>query len=199
MLEQELRNLQEIFLLDEDENIFLDKLYDELLLLSCKDYIFNISVAIETFITAIKGKEIKTKFITDIKKIIKELKEKNKTEIIDDCRKKLEEYGINIDDENNEYISILLELKQNKESIEFLLNTPLENCGDLKELSLENNFVSTNDILDMEKCIEFLNNLGDIKQKTDIEIINIFKEKVSKNKEIFSILWTNKNITTFIK
>ena len=194
-LEQELRNLQEIFLLDEDENIFLDKLYDELLLLSCKDYIFNISVAIETFITAIKGKEIKTKFITDIKKIIKELKEKNKTEIIDDCRKKLEEYGINIGDENNEYISILLELKQNKESIEFLLNTPLENCGDLKELSLENNFVSTNDILDMEKCIEFLNNLGDIKQKTDIEIINIFKEKVSKNKEI--LLYFKKYVASY--
>ena len=199
-LENELEILQNIFLL-EDEDVDLNKIYEELLLLSQKEQIFNISVSIITFLSGIKIKS--TKLTSELKKIIKNLKEKEKTEIIRESKEKLEEFGININydaaNSDSKYLIILTELNKNKECIEFLFGTSLEDCGKLKELSLEsdNNIVSTNDILDMEKCIEFLLDFKQLKnnEKTDIEIINLLKEKVLKKEKI--ILYFKKYVVNF--
>ena len=197
-LQEELRILQDILGIDilNDDIDFLDRICDELVLLSQKDKIFNISVAINSFLIAIEQKK-KTNFSNDIKKIIKNLKEKNKIELIKESKEILKKYGINIDQENLSYISILLELNKNQESIIFLFNTDLKDCGELKQLSLQsdNNIVSTNDILDMEKCIEFLLDFKQSKDKTDIDIINLFKEKVSKREDIFA--YFQKYVTNF--
>ena len=59
----------------------------------------------------------------------------------------------------------------------------------------DNNIISTNDILDMEKCKEFLLNFGDMKLKKDTEIINLLKEGVSKQNEI--VLLFDKYVANF--
>ena len=192
-LEQEIRNLLHIF--DIKDFAFIEKIYDELLLLSQKGMVFDVSVAIEAFLNVVKGKT--TKFLTEIKKINKLIREKEKLEVVRDSKKKLKEFGINIDDEGNNYLKILLELKQNPECIQFLFSTSLEECGKLREIALEseNNIVSINDIIDMERCIEFLQNLGSLKDKTDIQIINILKEKVAKQYDI--IIYFKKYVANF--
>jgi hypothetical protein len=57
--------------------------------------------------------------------------------------------------------------------------------------------VSTNDILDMEKCIEFLLDFKQLKEneKTDIEIINILKQKIIDKEKI--ILYFKKYVINF--
>ena len=95
------------------------------MLLSQKDLIFNISVAIDNFISAIKGKT--TKFLDDIKKIRKSLRGKNKIEIILESKEIFRDYDINIDEEADfQYMKILFELKKNPDYIQFLFNTSLE-------------------------------------------------------------------------
>ena len=198
-LEKEIKILEKI--LNINENVDIKKVYEELLLLSQKEQIFNISVSLITFLSEIKRKI--TNLTNDLKLIIKNLKEKDKIEIIKESKEKLEEYGIDIyfdkDNSNSKYLIILTELNKNKECIEFLFNTSLEDCGKLKELSLEsdNNIVSTNDILDMEKCIEFLLDFKQLKEneKTDIEIINLLKQKVLDKEKI--ILYFKKYVVNF--
>ena len=187
-LKKEIEILEKI--LNLDENIDINKISEELLLLSQKDQIFNISVSIITFLTEIKTKE--TNLTSDLKNIINNLKEKEEIEVIKVSKQKLEEYGIDIyfdkDNSDSKYLMILTELNKNKECIDFLFNTSLEDCGKLKELSLEsdNNIVSTNDILDMEKCIEFLLDFKQLKEneKTDLEIVNLLKQKIIEKEKI---------------
>ena len=181
-LEYEIRHLLQIF--GVKDFVFIDKLYEELLLLSQKGSIFDITVAIEIFLLAVNAKT--TKFLTEIQKINKTIREKNKIETIRESKKKLNDLGINIDDEQNKYLHVLLTLKQNPECIQFLINTSLEDCGKLKELALDsdNNIVSINDIFDMEKCIEFFLSLGPLKDKTDKEALNILKGKVLAQDDI---------------
>jgi len=193
-LSDEIKNLKEIF--QKQDFMFSDKIYEEFLLLSQKDLIFDISVAIDIFISEIKGKA--TNFLADIKKIKKNLTVQSKIETIRESKKKFGNYGINIDDgEDFKFLKILLELKQNPECIEFLFNTSLEDCSGLKELILEsdNYFLTISDILDTEKCITFFKQLGPVKEKTDIEIINILKEKVLNQADI--ILFFQKFIANF--
>ena len=198
-LKKEIEILEQI--LNLDENIDINKISEELLLLSQKDQIFNISVSIITFLTEIKIKE--TNLTSDLKNIINNLKEKEEIEVIKVCKQKLEEYGIDIyfdkDNSDSKYLMILTELNKNKECIDFLFNTSLEDCGKLKELSLEsdNNIVSTNDILDMEKCIEFLLDFKQLKEneKTDLEIVNLLKQKIIEKEKI--ILYFKKYVVNF--
>jgi len=70
----------------------------------------------------------------------------------------LYQYEIDINNKDNKFIDILLKLKQQPDSCIVLSNTTIQDCRNLQELSLEieDNFVTVNDILDMEKCIEFL-------------------------------------------
>lgn len=193
-LRDEIKNIEEIFQIKNFK--YLNKIDEEFLLLSQKDLIFNISVAIDNFISAIKGKT--TKFLDDIKKIRKSLRGKNKKEIILESKEIFRDYDINIDEEADfQYMKILFELKKNPDYIQFLLNTSLEDCGGLKELTLENDncFISVNDILDLEKCILFLKDLGPVKEKEDIEVLKILKEKALNKPDI--ILYFEKFVANF--
>ena len=94
-------------------------------------------------------------------------------------------------------MKILFELKKNPDYIQFLFNTSLEDCNGLKELTLENDncFISVNDILDLEKCILFLKDLGPVKEKEDIEVLKILKEKALNKPDI--ILYFQKFVANF--
>ena len=101
----------------------------------------------------------------------------------------MNKYGINISEKDNKYIDILLKLRLQPESITLLLKTTVQDCRNLQELSSEsdNVFISINDLLDMEKCVEFLLKLGkseELKQKNDIDIIQLLKENASNDNNI---------------
>ena len=72
-------------------------------------------------------------------------------------------------------------------------------CRNLEEIveEIDNPFLDINDILDLEKCVEFISKLEieEIKKyKTDFEIINIFKNEVEKYKkiELYFSIYVNK-------
>ena len=182
-LYDEIKRLAVLFKINEDES--LDQIYQGLIIISKKEYIFNISSSIKLFIEIIQAQH--TKFTNDLDNIVMNLKNSKDINTIINCKKILDQYGININEKDNKYIDILLKLKIHPESVILLLKTTLQDCRNLQELSSEsdNVFISINDLLDMEKCVEFLLKLGkDLKKKNDIDIIQLMKENASKDKNI---------------
>ena len=183
-LKNEINYLVKIFEIKEDTSI--SKIYVDILLISKKEYIYNIGQSINTFLKCLNPK--KTNFQDDIN-TINELIQKRDIENIKKCKNLLENYNISLDDKENKYIEILILLNNQPDSIKFLLETSIQDCRNLQELSLENdnNFISVNDILDMEKCVEFFLEIGkleDLKSKEDYEIINLLRDNTSKHPDI---------------
>ena len=104
----------------------------------------------------------------------------------------LEALGIEIKEEESYFIGILKCLKKKPEVIQFLLEKSVEECG-LLYYSLDNNdFLKISDIIDLEKCVEYMNYLGnvkEIKQMKDSELI----EKAKSSNLISENLKTNFN------
>ena len=183
-LKYEINHLVEIFGIKEKASI--NQIYEDILLISKKEYIFNIAQSIKTFLECLNPK--KSNFQDDINTII-QLIQKRDIENIKKCKNILEKYNISLDDKENKYIEILMLLNNQPDSIKFLLETSVQDCRNLQELSLENdnNFISVNDILDMEKCVEFFLEIGkleDLQSKDDLAIINLIKENTSKHPDI---------------
>ena len=183
-LKKEINSLVEIFEIKEYRS--LDMVFNDLLLISKKEHIYNIANSINSFLKILNPK--KTSFQDDMNYIIKSI-QKNDIATLKKCKNNLEKYKIKIDEKENKYIDILIVLGKQPESFKMLLETSIQDCRNLQELSLENdnNFISVNDILDMEKCIEFFLEIGkleDLKSKEDIEIINLIKENSSKHIDI---------------
>jgi hypothetical protein len=184
-LYNELKRLAKLFEINEDDS--LDKIYEGLIVISKKEYIFNISSSINIFIEIIQAQ--KTEFRKDLDNIVLKLKNEKDIDTIINCKKTLDQYGININEKDNKYIDILLKLKSQPESVKLLLKTSIQDCRNLQELSSisDNVFISINDLLDMERCVEFFLKLGkteDLKKKKDIEIIQLMKENASQDKNI---------------
>jgi hypothetical protein len=73
----------------------------------------------------------------------------------------------------------------------------INDCGYLQELvgEKDNEFLNSNDIIEFENCIKFMNKLGKneketFKRKKDIDIFNLFKEEVKKDNKI-ELYFTN--------
>ena len=183
-LKKEINLLTEIFKIE--DNASINEIYNDILLMSKKEYIFNIAQSINSFLEILNP--IKTNFQSDINSIIKSL-QKSDIETLKNCKNTLMKYNIDIYDNTSLYIQLLIMLNRIPLSIKFLLETSIQDCRNLQELTLENdnNFVSVNDILDMEKCIEFFVEIGQLEQlknKKDIEILNLIKNNTSKHKDI---------------
>ena len=94
--------------------------------------------------------------------------------------KELENKNImNFGDKNN-YIDILRKFKDQPNAINFLLDINIDDCRKYQELSLENDdeFITQNDILDLEKCVLFFEKLGkkdEIIKKNDKDLISDLK------------------------
>ena len=171
-----------------------EQVINDLILLSRKDDVYNIAMSIDYFIVNLGLK--KGKLWEECTKIKSILNTSNKKEDIEKSKSILNEFGINIDllynNENSKekkYLDILLELKDQPDSIKFLLKTKEEDCNNLQEMAgeIDNGFLNANDINDLENCIRFLKVLGNektFKDKMDIDVIKSFKEKLEEHNNI---------------
>ena len=183
-MKKEINVLAEIFKIK--DNASINEIYNDILLMSKKEYIFNIAQSINSFLEVLNP--IETNFKNDINLIIKSL-QKSDIETIRKCKYILEKYNIDIFDNESLYIQFFIILNRIPLSTKFLFETSIQDCRNFQELTLENdnNYVSVNDILDMEKCIEFCMEIGKLellKNKKDIEIFNLIKNNTSKYKDI---------------
>ena len=101
----------------------------------------------------------------------------------------LEALGLDLKNEDNYFINILLRLNKKPEVIKFLIGKTVEECGLLYDTLDNNEFLKISDIIDLEKCVEYMNSLGnddELKQMKDYELIEKAKSSniMSQNLEI---------------
>jgi len=163
--------------------------------LSKKEVIYNIAIAISIFIDKIGAK--KNNLYPKLEEIVSNLKnseiEKLEKDILE-AIKNLKLYNIDIlynenFKNNNNYINILMKLKEQPESVQFLLKRSIDDCRNLQELvgEMDNGFLSSNDVLDLEKCVELMSKVGTaqtIKEMNDSDIVCSFVKEIGKFKNI---------------
>ena len=167
-----------------------EEVINNLSLLSKKDDIINIANAIYLFIDnthLLKG---------NLWNLVDEiLKNKEKLNNLVDLMKyigNLRKNNIDIDilyDKNYEYdnyLNILLNLKEEPKSISFLLEKNEDDCKSLKEAAGgdDNALLSIQDIDDFRTCIIFIKKLGNRKKMNDCDFFKVFQENVKKTKDI---------------
>ena len=170
-----------------------EEVINDIILLSRKEDIYNVAISILLFIEKLGLK--KESFYQECEKIISNFQNSNKKEDIEEFKFILNNFGIKIDmlyNKNSKekiYLEILLKLKNQPESITFLIKRNIEECHYLQEFVGDKNisFLNVNDILELEECVEFMKELEDeaiFKNKIDIEVIKSFKEKIEKHNNI---------------
>ena len=173
-----------------------EDIIDCMITLSRKEDVYNIALAILLFIEK-TGVE-QTEFFETVNSIrlILEDEKSNDDKIINNAISNLKKNSINIDllyDDNfkgDNYLSILLTLKEQPEALKFLLKEKIdEDCRNLQELvgGLDEGFLNANDIIGLEKCIEFMKRIGNentIKNKKDSEVITSFIREVNNYNKI---------------
>jgi len=171
-----------------------EEVIKNMMLLSRKEDVYNVTISILLFIDKLGLK--KKSLWEKCKEIITILDTSNKIDDIDYSILQLNYLGIKIDmlynNENSKekkYLNILLKLKEQSDSITFLLNKKTEECRYLQDLveEMDDCFLNVHDILDLEKCIEFFKDLGNeetLKNRIDIDVLNFFKEKVNEHNNI---------------
>jgi len=179
-ISSELKKLMEIFNISKNDNE-IENIKNDILLFLKKEYILNAISSIIFFIDQIGVQK------TNYSEIIKNAISKQNVKI-SPLKKKLaflNNIGIDLLNGENNYINILMILNGRKDIITFLFKMTIQECRSLQEIlsESENTFISINDLLDMEKCVEFFINLGkleNLKDKNDDELIKLFKETLSK-------------------
>jgi len=188
-ISSELKKVIEIFKINNDKNNIINKIKNDLILFSKREYIINATSSILFFIE--QAGFHKGDYTFNIKKAMKSLKEEASISSLKNNITLLKKLDLDLINGDNNYLDILIKLNQKKEIIKFLFNFTIQDCHNLKKIFSEknNNFISSNDLLDLEKCVEFymaLGNIDDLKSKNDYEIIKLIKENASKTE--------NKNI-----
>jgi hypothetical protein len=154
----------------------IEKIIDNLILVTDKDRILSFTHALITFINETN---VKQEEYTAIINIIKESSNGNlEIEYINMCLEILNSLGIDLNDKRKEncFPNVLMELTKKPEIIQFLLNKKYEDCRLLKEIVNNNNdnILTTADIVDFEKCVEFMNKIGSpeqLKNMTDCDLV----------------------------
>ena len=187
-IKYQLKFLRDYFELKNIDDLYLDKLEDELKIFSKKEAIFQTANSCLHFISELKAKP--TDFSSSLKKLRKEISQNISADKIKEYGKVLVKYGINILEqkpEDKDYLNILSSLYLKKGSIKFILKLTPDDFRTLQELvtESENTFLTGVEIQDMNKCSNFIHSFGDIKEnKTDQELISILIEKVHQEKNI---------------
>jgi len=161
-----------------DPEISIDEIAKTFSLFCKRDNVRKVAEAVKNFID--QTEVIQREYTGTIKSII-EFKENifNKEFLIMSIEI-LEALGLDLDNEDNYFINILLLLNQKPEVIKFLLGKTVEECGLLYDTLDNNDFLKISDIIDLEKCVEYMNSLGnkdEFKQMKDYELIE--KAKLS--------------------
>ena len=179
-----------------------DDIVQSMINLSKKEDIYNTSIAISIFIDKIGAK--KDILYKKLEEISSKLKISDLEKDILESIEILKSYKIDIDIlynenyKNNNYINILLKLKEQPDSVKFLLEKSIDDCRKLQESvgEMDNGFLSSNDVLDLEKCVELMSNVGttqSINEMNDAKLISTFIEKIGnyKNIEIYFTQYVN--------
>ena len=194
LISKELETLKNIFGKQEFDELKLNKLKDEIVILSKKEVIFQTVNSCIHFISELGVK--KTEFSTTLDKLRNELSKNIPVEKIKEYGESLKNYGINVlnpNDVEKECINILNALYSKKGSLKFIISLKEEDCRTLQELvsESENPFLTVAEIQDMEKCSDFIRRLDVIKDqkehkdlKNDQELINLLIKEISNSKNI---------------
>ena len=175
-LDKEIDLLAKIF--DIKKQFDKDTIIINLILLSKKGELLNSAYSIILFIE--KTGAVRTDFYETIKDIISKVESRDDINLVRNSMKELENKNIMNFTEKNNYIDVLRKFKDQPDAISFLFDISIDDCRKYQEWSLENDdeFITQNDILDLEKCVLFFEKLGkknEIQKKADRDLISDFK------------------------
>ena len=171
----ELLNIKKI----KDKN----KLFQDIIILLKREDVMNIMESLKAFISLMGA--IKGEFSKEMEIILKKLQKRKVTKVVKAFALLLK-YGINIEkNENNntDYLDIITLLKNQPDSLEFLNSTSIEDCRILQELPgvFENGFLSMDDILNLEKCVDFTKKVIDLKEFRNMKDIDMMADFIQES------------------
>lgn len=174
---------------DIKNNYNRSNIINNLILLAKKGELINSANSILLFIE--KTKAIQTDFYKTIKDIISKVESKDDIALVRNSMNELENKNIINFKDKNIYIDILRKFKDQPDAINFLFDITIDDCRKYQEISLENDdeFITQNDILDLEKCVLFFEKLGkknEIINKKDKDLISDLK-RIASNDNVISI------------
>ena len=163
------------------------KIIDTLDLFSKKDLVIKTAEAVINLI--VQTEVVQKEYSRTLNSIIEYKEHTYIRDFLEISIKILKVLGIDLDIKENYFINILLHLNKKPEVIKFLLKKSVEECGLLYDSLDNNDFLKISDIIDLEKCVEYMNYLGnieEIKQMKDSELIEKAKSSnlICKNLEI---------------
>ena len=150
----------------------IDDIVKKLILLSKKGELITVTKAIKMFIE--QSESIQEEYYEALDNILELSTNSYQIDFMKMCIDLLKDLDIDIMDERQYFINIFKILYQKPEVIKFLLSTKVEECGLLYDSLDSNNFIKISDILELEKCVEYMNNIQTIneeKKLTDYELI----------------------------
>ena len=167
-----------------------EEIISNLNLLSKKEDIINIADALFLFIdnaNLTRGKLWKL-----VEKIQKNKEELNNADVLKKYIQNLKDNNIDIEIlynknyEYDNYINILLDLKEEPKAIAFILDKNEDDCNEMKNTvgDDDNALLNIKDIKDFEKCVKFIKSIGYISKMKEDDFFGAFKEGVKKTKGI---------------
>ena len=177
----EINILNKVF--NNNKKINNQEIINEIKLNLKKDYLFNAVLGIIEFIKNINAK--KTEYSNNLNNILLN-KNKKDINIIQKCFDDLKNLNIDIsNDENDEYIDILILLIDKTDNIKFLFEIN-KNKNKIKNNINEDN---KKEIIHIINCCELMEKFGllqELKNKNDKELIELFKEKTKEKKGVIN-------------
>ena len=177
------------------KNINIEDLANNYELLAYKENIIKVAKSIKSFIEEVEV--IKSNFYLNLDIIISFSENHCDLEVINMFLELLQNIGIDLKDKECKFINALIALNKNRESIKFLLLKSLAECALLHEIvnnSDNDSFLTSADIINLEKCVMFMKNLGsssELKKITDYDLIikavKLFNELEDKNSDLYFI------------
>jgi len=186
-MEQELKRVMNILNIEIPDNLTED-IIKSLNLLSLKDKVIEVTEAVKILIEQTEA--IQREFIGTINNIIEFKENICHLDFLKMSIEILEALGIDVRNEESCFINILLRLREKPDVIKFLIKINIEECGLLYDTLDNNEFLKISDIIALEKCVEYMNSLGnidEIKQMKDYELFEKAKSSnlINKNLEIY--------------
>ena len=201
---KEIDILIKIFEVQTDSSLFdKEDIVKKLELLSRSEDIKQAAKSISTFIKLIGARE--TTFKESIDALIKKSDQEFDENAIQEGGQLLlsSNVDINISYEKdyekkhkNNYLKVLKMLTEHPDSINFLVKRNKDDCATLRQLVGENDspFLTVNHIIDLEKCVYFMNSIGteqSLRDMTDIDLIKKFVETTQKSTEELGVRFTS--------
>ena len=189
-IREEIIKLIEIFKIN---NFNKDILIDHLILLLKKDNILNLSKSLKTLIEEAGVK--REQFYNSIGTVISLSEKSIGKDFTNMCIDILKCLGIDLTDKDNHFSNILLKLNKNKGIVKFLVEKDIDDCRLLQEIANNNDdsLLTAADISDLEKCIEFMNSIGNINQLKEMTDYKFVQKAINlcKNNKSLELYFNN--------